>query len=128
MQFQRTGLDYESGGQEFESLRARQSFQRLNRYSGESRFPEIAFGKHMGNIRRDGGLEMPDSEFKIVTGGGDWGSPLASEGTFESLEDAQAAAREYLTSQRQAGGSGVPLRVSIEETRPDGSVVKHSVG
>ena len=70
---------------------------------------------------------MPDSEFKIVTGGGDWGSPLAGETTFDSLEEAQAAAREYLTSQRQAGGPGVPLRVSIEETRPDGSVVKHSV-
>ena len=71
---------------------------------------------------------MPDSKFKIVTGGGDWGSPLAGEATFESLEEAQAAAREYLTSQRQAGGPGVPLRVSIEETRSDGSVVKHSVG
>jgi hypothetical protein len=70
---------------------------------------------------------MPDSEFKIVTGGGDWGSPLASEATFDSLEEAQAAAREYLMSQRQAGGPGVPLRVGIEETRPDGSVVKHSV-
>jgi hypothetical protein len=72
-------------------------------------------------------LEMPDSEFKIVTGG-DWGSPLAGEATFDSLEEAQAAAHEYLTSQRQAGGPGVPLRVSIEETRPDGSVVTHSVG
>ena len=71
---------------------------------------------------------MPDSEFKIITGEGDWGSPLASEATFESLEEAQAAAREYLTGQRQAGGSGMPLRVSIEETRSDGSVVKHSLG
>jgi hypothetical protein len=69
---------------------------------------------------------MPDSEFKIVTGGGDWGSPMANEATFPSLEEAQAAAREYLTSQRQSGGPGVPLRVSIEETRPDGSVVKHN--
>jgi hypothetical protein len=68
---------------------------------------------------------MPESEFKIVTGGGDWGSPLASEASFDSLEEAQAAAREYLTSQRQAGGPGVPLRVSIEETRSDGSIVKH---
>jgi hypothetical protein len=71
---------------------------------------------------------MPDSEFKIITGGGDWGSPLASEGTFDSLEEAQAAAHEYLTSHRQAGGPGVPLRVSIEETRPDGSIVRHSLG
>jgi hypothetical protein len=71
---------------------------------------------------------MPDSEFKIVTGGGDWGSPLASEATFDSLEEAQAAAREYLTIQRQAGGPGVPLRVSIEETRLDGSVVTHCMG
>jgi hypothetical protein len=70
---------------------------------------------------------MPDSGFKIVTGGGDWGSPLASESTFDSLEEAQAAAQEYLTRQRQAGGPGVPLRVSIEETQADGSVVKHSV-
>jgi hypothetical protein len=70
---------------------------------------------------------MPDSEFKIVTGSGDWGSPLANEGTFDSLEEAQAAAREYLTSQRQLGGPGVPLRVSVEETRPDGSTVKHNV-
>jgi hypothetical protein len=52
---------------------------------------------------------MPDSEFKIVTGGGDWGSPLGSEATFDSLEEAQAAAREYLTSQRQSGGPGVSL-------------------
>jgi hypothetical protein len=44
--------DYESGGQEFESLRARQTFQRLNRYSGGSCFPEIVIGKHMGDIRR----------------------------------------------------------------------------
>ena len=80
----------------------------------------------MGSIRREG-LEMPDSGFKIVTDGDDWGSPLASEAALDSLAEAQAAAREYLTSQRQAGGPGVPLRVSIEETRPDGSVVKHSV-
>jgi hypothetical protein len=56
---------------------------------------------------------MPGSEFKIVIGGGDWGSPLASEASFDSLEEAQAAAREYLTSQRQAGGSGMLLRVHI---------------
>jgi hypothetical protein len=70
---------------------------------------------------------MPESEFKIVTGSGDWGSPLTNDATFDNLEEAQAAAREYLTSQRQLGGPGVPLRVSIEETRPDGSVVRHSV-
>jgi hypothetical protein len=31
----------------------------------------------LGSIRREG-LEMPDSGFKIVTDGDDWGSPLAS--------------------------------------------------
>ena len=70
---------------------------------------------------------MPGSVFKIVVDEGDWGSPMANEATFDSLEEAQAAAREYLTSQRQPGGPGVPLRVSIEETRPDGSIVKHNV-
>ena len=70
---------------------------------------------------------MPGSEFKIITGSGDWGSPLTNDAAFETLEEAQTAAHEYLTSQRQPGGSGSPLRVSIEEIRPDGSVVKHSV-
>lgn len=70
---------------------------------------------------------MPNSKFKIVVGAGDWGSPLSEEATFDTLEEAQAAAREYLERQRQEGGSGVPLRVAVEETRPDGSVAKHSV-
>jgi hypothetical protein len=70
---------------------------------------------------------MPDLRFKIVTGSGDWGSPLTNDAAFETLEEAQAAASEYLVSQRQPGGAGVPLRVSVEETRPDGSLVKHSV-
>ncbi len=70
---------------------------------------------------------MPNSKFKIVTGAGDWGSPLAEEGSFETLEEAQAAAREYLARQRQDSRSGVPLRVVVEETRQDGSVAKHSV-
>jgi hypothetical protein len=69
---------------------------------------------------------MPNSTFKIITGAGDWGSPLSDEPTFETLEEAQAAAREYLAGQRQRGG-GVPLRVLVEETRPDGTVAQHWV-
>jgi hypothetical protein len=50
----------------------------------------------MGNIGRDGGLEMPGSEFKIVVDAGDWGSPMANEAMFDSLEGALAEARSYL--------------------------------
>jgi hypothetical protein len=70
---------------------------------------------------------MPDHKCKIVAGADDWGSPLSEEATFDTLDEAQAAAREYLERQRREGGSGVPLRVVVEETRPDGSVAKHSV-
>ena len=68
---------------------------------------------------------MPGSVFKIVVDGGDWGSPMSNEATFDSLDEAQAEARSYLERQRQAGAS---LHVTIEESTPDGSVVKHSVG
>jgi hypothetical protein len=67
---------------------------------------------------------MPGSVFKIVVDGGDWGSPMANEATFDNLEEAQAEARSYLERQRQAGAS---LRVTVEESTPDGSVVRHAV-
>jgi hypothetical protein len=44
--------DYESGGQGFESLRARQCFQLVSGNTGPACFPEFAIGKRMGNIRR----------------------------------------------------------------------------
>ncbi len=69
---------------------------------------------------------MSEPEFKVVAGAGDWGSPLASEPSFKTMEEARAAAREYITEQRKAGGTAPP-RVSIEETRRDGSVVEHPV-
>ena len=54
---------------------------------------------------------MPGSVFKIVVDGGDWGSPMSNEATFDSLEEAQAEARSYLERQRQAGASpGVSRR------------------
>jgi hypothetical protein len=67
---------------------------------------------------------MPGSVFKIVIDGGDWGSPIANEATFDNLEEAQAEALTYLERQRLDGAS---LRVTIEETAPDGTVVKHVV-
>jgi hypothetical protein len=42
---------------------------------------------------------MPGSVFKIVVDGGDWGSPLASEATFDNLEEARAEARGPLERQ-----------------------------
>ena len=67
---------------------------------------------------------MPGSVFKIVVDGGDWGSPMTNEVTFDSLEEAQAEARSYLEQQRRVGAS---LSVTIEEKGPDGTVVKHVV-
>ena len=67
---------------------------------------------------------MPGSVFKIVVDGGDWGSPMANEATFDNLEEAEAEARSYLERQRQAGA---PLSVVIEETEVDGSIVKHVI-
>jgi hypothetical protein len=67
---------------------------------------------------------MPGSVFKIVVDSGDWGSPMTNEATFDSLEEAQAEARTYLERQRLDGAS---LHVTIEETAPDGTVVKHVV-
>jgi hypothetical protein len=67
---------------------------------------------------------MPGSVFKIVVDGGDWGSPMTNEATFDSLEEAQAEARSYLEQQRRVGAA---LSVTIEEKAPDGTVVKHVV-
>ena len=69
---------------------------------------------------------MHEPEFKVVAGAGDWGSPLASQPSFKTMEEAREAAREYITEQRKAGGPSA-LRVSIEETRTDGSVIEHPV-
>jgi hypothetical protein len=70
---------------------------------------------------------MPEPQFKILIGSADWGSPLSSQPTFKTLEEAQEAAREYLERQRQVGGPGASLRAIIEETAADGSILKHSV-
>src|ERR1700689_4275475 len=67
---------------------------------------------------------MPGSVFKIVVDGGDWGSPMANEATFDNLEEAQTEARSYLEQQRRVGAS---LSVAIEEKAPDGTVVNHGV-
>jgi hypothetical protein len=70
---------------------------------------------------------MSEPEFKVVTGASDWGSPLSFQPTFSSLEEAQAAAREYLAEQKRTGGPTALGRVVIEETQPDGGVVSHPV-
>jgi len=50
---------------------------------------------------------------------------MADQATFKTLEEAQAAANEYLTRQREVGGPA--LRAIIEETTADGATLKHSV-
>ena len=42
---------------------------------------------------------MPGSVFKIVVDGGDWGSPMANEATFDNLEEAKPK-REATSSVR----------------------------
>ena len=71
---------------------------------------------------------MPKSEFKVVAGASDWGSPLSEQPSFKTLEDAQAAAREYVAEQKRAGGPTALGPVRIEETTPEGKVVTHAVG
>ena len=71
---------------------------------------------------------MVELNFKIVVGPGDWGSPLNDEPTFDTLEEAQEGAREYLAEQRKMGETALPFRARIEETRADGTVVTHPVG
>jgi hypothetical protein len=70
---------------------------------------------------------MREPEFKVVAGASDWGSPLSAQPTFNTLEEAQAAAREYLTEQKKTGGPTALGRVVIEETQPDGAVISHPV-
>jgi hypothetical protein len=70
---------------------------------------------------------MSEPEFKVVAGASDWGSPLSSQPTFKTLEEAEAAAREYIAEQRRGGGPTALGRVVIEETTPDGDVVSHAV-
>lgn len=69
---------------------------------------------------------MSEPEFKVIAGAGDWGSPLSFQPAFKTMEEARAAAREYIAEQRKTGGPAQPS-VSIEETRVDGSVVSHPV-
>jgi hypothetical protein len=68
---------------------------------------------------------MQETEYRVVVGAGDWGSPVSEQPVFKSWEEAQAAAREYIAQQRNTAG-GVP-RAQIEETRSDGTVVRHDV-
>ena len=71
---------------------------------------------------------MDESNFKVVAGASDWGSPLSEQPTFNSLEEAQAAAREFIAEQKRMGGATALGKIVIEEKRPDGSVVAHAVG
>ena len=70
---------------------------------------------------------MREPSFKVVAGAADWGSPLAAQPSFPTLEEAQQVAREYLNEQRQRGGPALPERIAVEETRADGSVVTHRI-
>lgn len=70
---------------------------------------------------------MTESKFKVVAGASDWGSPLSEQPTFETLEDALGAAREFVAEQRRSGGPSALGKIVIEETRPDGEVVSHAV-
>jgi hypothetical protein len=97
------------------------------KYSSAIRICSASQKPRLGSIRREG-LEMPDSGFKIVTDGDDWGSPLASEAALDSLAEAQAAAREYLTSQRQAVRFGNAASGRHRGNPGGRAVVKHSVG
>jgi hypothetical protein len=65
--------------------------------------------------------------FRLMVNPGDWGSPLQEQPSFATLEEAQAAAREYRAEQRREGGPNVTGALLIEETRPDGSMVNHPV-
>ncbi len=68
---------------------------------------------------------MTNTPFKLIANPGDWGSPLSEMPSFATLEEAQAAAREYRAEQRREGGPDGTGSLIIEETRPDGSVVNH---
>jgi hypothetical protein len=70
---------------------------------------------------------MAELRFRLIANAGDWGSPLSAESAFETLEEAQAAGREYRAEQKRMGGPDVTGSLKIEETRPDGVVVTHPV-
>ena len=70
---------------------------------------------------------MAEPSFKLIANPGDWGSPLAELPSFETLEEAHAAAREFRAEQKAGGGPDPTGSLIIEETTPDGSVVRHPV-
>lgn len=70
---------------------------------------------------------MAEPSFKLIVNPGDWGSPLSEMPSFATLEEAQAAAREFRAEQRREGGPKATGSLIIEETKPDGSVVNHPV-
>jgi hypothetical protein len=70
---------------------------------------------------------MTEAAFKVVAGASDWGSPLGEQPTFSTLDEAHAAAREFIAEQKRSGGPAALGKIMIEETRVDGSVVSHPV-
>ncbi len=71
---------------------------------------------------------MAQAQFKVVAGASDWGSPLSEQPVFDNLEEARAAAREYISEQRRSGGPTALGKVVIEETTASGDVISHAVG
>ncbi len=70
---------------------------------------------------------MAEPSFKLVANPGDWGSPLSELPSFATLEEAQAAAREFRAEQKFSRGPHPTGTLIIEETTPDGAVVRHPV-
>jgi len=70
---------------------------------------------------------MSEPTFRLVVNPGDWGSPLSEQPSFATLEEAQAAAREYRAQQRREGGPNATGSLMIEETTPDGETIRHPV-
>jgi hypothetical protein len=70
---------------------------------------------------------MATREFKVVAGAKDWGSPLSEQPSFPTLEEAQAAAREYIAEQKRASGPSALGPVVVEETTEDGAVISHAI-
>ena len=62
-----------------------------------------------------------------LTGAGDWGSPLASEPSFQTLEEAQGRRVNILRNSEALEKEGCRFEFVIEETESDGSIVKHSL-
>ena len=71
---------------------------------------------------------MAKSAFKVVAGASDWGSPLSEQPAFDTLEEARAAAREFVAESKRSGGPAALGKVVVEETRADGTVVTHPIG